>query len=351
MQPPGEDKRRGTGPRPGVVVVGAYALEIGRAAGTVVNPSPAADQAEADSLAQALREQEPPPEPEKTTTEAVGNLVDEASAATAKVERAVTIGKGAAAGDVLDPAQLGLEADALLDLLERLDRGERAKEALRLARALSKLYSLLRRWAELLRALQAALRAGEKLGDLRAIGWAKHELGTLQLAGGDVDGAARTLDEAREIRRRLGDRGELAATEHNLRACSRRPQGGLPQAKQATPKSPPGSLSLTPALAIGAVVFVVGLAAGSVLGDSGGDSSGQTTTITEAATETSDVNGDKTVTATEVSTVTETVKEVVKPSGETEIETEAGTGETETLKSREAETGEPEAPEEAESSP
>jgi tetratricopeptide (TPR) repeat protein len=325
-----------------VVVVGAYALEIGRPAGTVVSPSPAADQAEADSLAQALREQEPPPAPEKTAVEAAGDLVDEASTATAKVERAVTIGKGVAAGDILDPAQLGLEADALLDLLERLDRGEQAKEALQLARALSKLYSLLRRWAELLRALQAALRAGEKLGDLRAIGWAKHELGTLQLAGGDVDGAARTLDEAREIRRGLGDRAELAATEHNLRACSRRLQGGgPPQAKQVAPKGPPRSLSLTPALAIGAVVFVVGLAAGSTLGDSGGE----TATVTEPAAETSAGNGDKTVTATVVSTVTETVKEVVKPSGETEVETETGTGETgetETLRSGETETGEPE---------
>lgn len=348
MQPPGEDTRRGTDPRPGVVVVGAYALEIGRPAGIVVSPSPAADRAEADSLAQALREQEPPFASEKTVVEAAGDLVDEASAATAKVERAVTIGKGAAAGDLLDPAQLGLEADALLDLLERLDRGERAKEALQLARALSKLYSLLRRWAELLRALQAALRAGEKLGDLKAIGWAKHELGTLQLAGGDVDGAARTLGEAEKIRRELGDRANLAATEHNLRECSRRLQGGPPQGKQTAPKGPPRNLSLTPALAIGVVVFVVGLAAGSVLGDSGGE----TTTITEAASETSGGNGDKTVTATVVSTVTETVKEVAKPSGETEVETETGTGETETLRSGETETGEPESPlEEGESGP
>jgi hypothetical protein len=343
MQPPGEDTRRGTDPRPGVVVIGAYALEIGRPAGTVVSPSPDADQAEADSLAQALREQGPPPEPEKTAVEAASDAVDDASAATAKVERAVSIGKGMAAGNALDPAQLGLEVDAMLDLLERLDREGRAKEALRLARALSKLYALLRRWMELLRALQAALRAGEKLGDLKAIGWAKHELGTLQLAGGDVERAERTLGEAREIRRRLGDRDELAATEHNLRACSRQAHGGAPP-------GPPRSLSLTPALAIGAVVLVIGLAAGSVLGDSGGE----TTTITGTATETSEGNGDKTVTTTVVSTVTETVKEVVKPSGETETETETGAGErgeTETLRSGETETGEPETLEEGEAGP
>lgn len=341
MQPPDEDKRQGTDPRPGVVVVGTYALETGRPAGTVVSPSPAADQAEADSLARALQEQEPPPEPEKTAVEAAGDLVDEASAATTKVERAVAISKDAAAGDVLDPAQLGLEADALLDLLERLDRGERAKEALRLARALSKLYSLLRRWAELLRTLQAALRAGEKLGDLRAIGWAKHELGTLQLAGGDVDGAARTLDEAREIRRGFGDRAELAATEHNLHACSHRPAG---------PGGQPRTLGLTPALAIGALVFVVGVGAGAAFGGSGSKGSTKATTITAAATDTPGGAGAEPVTTTVVSTVTETVKEFVKTPSETETgETESG--ETETLKSGEAESREIETPAEGESGP
>src|SRR4029077_18877615 len=156
-------------PRLGAVVVGRYVLEVGNPAGTTIGRSAAPVEAEAVSLAHAPVEQKPAQEQEKTPVEAIGDIVDEAATATAKVERALAIGKGAAQGGAFDPAQLGLEADALLDLLERLDREGRAKEALRLARTLSKLYSLLRRWAELLRALQAALRAGEKLGDLKAI--------------------------------------------------------------------------------------------------------------------------------------------------------------------------------------
>ena len=338
MQPPNDDKRGATAgstdPRPGVIVVGHYALDIGHPTGTIVSQSSSLDQAAADSLAQALREQKPAPEPEKGAAEAAGDLVDEASTATAKVERAVAIGKGAAAGNVLDPAQLGLEADALLDLLERLDREGRAKEALRLARALSKLYSLLRRWAELLRALQAALRAGEKLGDLKTIGWAKHELGTFHLAGGDVDGAGRILGEAREIRRRLGDRADLAATEHNLRACSHLPHG----VERATSHGRPRTVRLRLTLAIGMLLFVVGLAGGAALGDSGGKSVGKGAAITEAATNTPAGTEAETVTETETDTVTETetVTEVVKSPGESEA------GETGETKSGESESFEEE---------
>jgi hypothetical protein len=93
---------------------------------------------------------------------------------------------------------------------------------LRLARALVNLLMLLRRWAALLRAQRAALRAGEKLGDLSAVGWAKHELGTLRLAAGDVKGAERSLREAQEIRERIGDRRGLAATTRNLQVLCER---------------------------------------------------------------------------------------------------------------------------------
>lgn len=153
---------------------------------------------------------------------AAADVVDDASAVTAKIERAVALGKGAAEGKALSPEQLALEVGTLLDLLERLDRRGKCKEALRLARALANLLMLLRRWAELLRTLRAALRAGEKLGDLRAIGWAKHELGTLRIAAGDVEGAERSLREARKIRETAGDRRGLAATNRNLQVLCER---------------------------------------------------------------------------------------------------------------------------------
>jgi hypothetical protein len=296
------------------VAVGQYVLEVGSPSGATLLTASTRDEESAKELALALIRGEPAAaEPETTTGEEVEGLVDEASAATAKIERALALGKGFADAKALDPAQLGLEADALLDLLERLDRQGRAKEALRLARAASKLYALLRRWLELLRALRAALEAAEKLGDLRGIGWAKHELGTLQLAGGDRAGAERTLAEARQIRERLGDPSDLAATEHNLAVLARRaPQ--TPQIETGSASGSRGSRALRfgPALALGVVVFCAGVAGGAAIG--GGSSAGkEAATVTSPAgteTETSAVDGGaQTTTETSTETVTETVTE------------------------------------------
>jgi hypothetical protein len=241
-----------------------------------------ADEEAAESLASALARPESAGETETTAVAAIDELVDEASAATAKVEQALTLGKGVAGGMALDPAQLGLEANALLDLLDRLDRQGRAKEALRLARAASKLYSLLRRWLELLRALRAALRAAEKLGDLEAIGWAKHELGTLQLAGDDVVQARRTLSEAREIRKRLVDPRGLAVTEGNLRILSELPPG-TPSLEHRFAGARPPVMRLLPLIAIGAVLLGAGLAGGVAVG---GSSEETAATVTKTSTQT-----------------------------------------------------------------
>lgn len=223
------------GSKIGIVEVGDHVLEVGDPAGTAVKRGAEPGGGDADSLANlsaALKADAIAPGGETTPVEAVAELVDEASAATTKVEKAVAVGKGLARGEALDPMQLGLEVDAMLGLLERLDRKGRWKEGLRLARALSTLYSLLRRWLELLRSLNAALRAGEELGDPEAIAWAKHELGTLKVAAGDVGGGARDLGEALQIRRRLGDRRGIAASEHNLRTLCGQLCGTPPTARR-----------------------------------------------------------------------------------------------------------------------
>jgi tetratricopeptide (TPR) repeat protein len=293
------------GPPLGAVVAGPYLLEIGNPAGTILDLGPAPDAVAAGDLARALAQPEPIPEAETTAVEAVDELVDEASAATAKVEKALALSKGVSEGRILDPAQLGLVADTLLDLLDRLDRKGRAKEALRLARVISKIYSLLRRWMELLRALRTALRCAEKLGDMDAIGWAKHELGTLQLAAGDVAGAHRTLSEAAKIRERLGNSRDLAVTERNLGRLLERlpPQGHLGHG--GTDARPP-TLRLLPAILVGAVLFGAGVAGGAVVG--GSSDSNQTAAGAKTKTETKTVaqNGTTTETVVEPSTTTVT---------------------------------------------
>jgi len=198
----------------GSVLIGRYVLRVGDPAGAAVEA--AGDGVEGDAAALASALEAPAEEGARTVGEVAAGAVDDASAVTAKTERAIALGEGVAEGRVLDPDQLSLEADSLLGLLERLDREGRWEEQLRLARALSNLLSLLKRWAALLRTLRAALRAGERLGDLDGIAWAKHEMGTLRVAAEDVKGAERDLREAAEIRERIGDRRGLGVTNRNL---------------------------------------------------------------------------------------------------------------------------------------
>src|SRR5207249_2286139 len=89
----------------------------------------------------------------------------------------------------LSVADVKDEVDVLLGLLGRLDREGRWREVLALARALSGLLGLIRRWLELVRSLRTALSAAEKLGALDAKGWAEHELGSLHLAGANAAAA------------------------------------------------------------------------------------------------------------------------------------------------------------------
>jgi tetratricopeptide (TPR) repeat protein len=248
------------------VEVGNFTLQVGSPAGTLIEASGAAATGD-DSLRRALEE---PAAKKAETAPALATEVEEASEATAKIERAVALGKGIGEGRALDPTQLGLEVGALLDCLERLDRKGKHKKSLQMARALATLLMLLKRWADLLKTLRSALRAAELLDDQEAIAWAKHELGTLRLAAGDLEGADRDLGQAREIRERIGDRRGLAATERNMAVlckCLR----ALLQAEELVRRAPRSRL--TPRLALFALLFAflfaaAGFAAGSMTSSS-----------------------------------------------------------------------------------
>jgi hypothetical protein len=248
-----------------VVQVGGYVLEPG-AAGTAIRSAGDAAGAAAEPLQRAFAEAAPPQEAEPAfTTE-----VDEASQATAKIERAVALCKGIGEGKALDPSQLGLEVGALLDCLERLDRKKEHKKSIQMARALASLMMLLKRWADLLQTLRTALRAGEQLGDLDAVAWAEHEIGTLRLAAGDVAGAERDLGRAKEIRERIGDRRGLAATDRNLGALCERLRQML-QNEELVRRG--ARWPATPRLALFAALLAflfatAGFAVGSLMGDS-----------------------------------------------------------------------------------
>jgi tetratricopeptide (TPR) repeat protein len=203
----------------GSVEVGGYALRVGAAAGTLVETGAGGATDDAEALKRALEE---PESERKDRSEAAAAKVEDAAEATANIEKAASLCKGVSEGAVLSPGQLGLELSALLGCLERLDRKKEHKKALQLARTLATLLMLLKRWSALLQTLRIALRIGQETGDLAAVAWAKHELGALRLAAGDVEGADRSLREALEIRERIGDRRGAAATSRNLQVlCNR----------------------------------------------------------------------------------------------------------------------------------
>jgi hypothetical protein len=207
---------------------------------------------------------------------ALDDAVDEASAVTAKTERAVALFRGLVEGKALDPEALSAEVDSLLSLLERLDRQGRHREALRLARALSALLALLMRWAALVRSLGIALQSAERLGDAGAIAWAKHELGTLHLAA-EPAGAERALGEAREIRERLGDRSGLVATDRNLQVLCQQLRQLLRDGKLMQKEGLLQSALRSPLFlaVVAALVLAAGGVAGGVIDVGGGGSNDQ----------------------------------------------------------------------------
>jgi List-Bact-rpt repeat protein len=246
----------------GGVSVGQYRLEVGGAGGTLISQSPDPSEGNAARLARAL-EHEPP-----TRGEAAQEVVDSASEVTTRVEQAFALLKDLAAGRI-DPRDASTHVDQMLELLDRLDSQGRWEEARDLARALNGVLALVFRWVDLVRSLKLVRAAAERVGDRTAWAWSEHELGSLHLAAGDPAGANRRLEEAHRIRREIGDRAGLAATEHNLQVLCQQLRAQLPDGKG---RSGLARRLLLPA-AVGIALLLAGGAAGAAL-DSGGDDGG-----------------------------------------------------------------------------
>jgi hypothetical protein len=245
--------------------LGSCTLVLGDPAGAVVEQ--ASGQGAPDSLiraiAKARREHH-----SSAAGAAVADAVEDADHVTGKVERAVKLFTEIAQGR-LDPAAVSDEVDALLGLLGRLDRDERWADELRLARALAALLALLGRWLELLQSLKLALSAAERLGDLGGQAWALHEQGTLQLAGGEHAEADRLLADARDMRKRLGDRHALAVTAGNLQVHCAEVRGLL---HGSTCETALERIARRPfaALGLGLSLLLAGGVVGAFIGDDAG---------------------------------------------------------------------------------
>jgi hypothetical protein len=271
----------------GRVTVGGYVLKLGTPGGTAIVEAAEKEGDGAQPLQRALKKDKasaPKPEDEAIAAAAT-NLVGQASEVTSKAERAVTLFTELAEGR-LDPKAVSDEIGALVDLLQRLDREGRWSEALSLARALAGLLALLMRWVDLVRSLEVAVRAAGELGDFEAAGWATHELGTLHLGAGNASRAEERLGEAQEIRRRVGDREGLAATEHNLQTLCRLLRRLLHGRHLVQRNTRLQKMLHSPALAVAvsAVLLAGGAIAGAMAGGSGGPTAGGGGTVTQTGT-------------------------------------------------------------------
>jgi hypothetical protein len=212
------DSHKPSEPTVGRVSVGGYRLLLGDPSGATIVPSDT--DAELSPLAHALAEESGQPGSAPNAVDRLEGAVVDASQVTGKVERAATLFKEISQRR-LDPASVSNEVDALVGLLRKLDREERFEEVLRVAHSLAMLLGLIERWLELLRSLESALSAAERLGDTASKAWALHELGTLNLAAGRDVPADRMLSEAHHLRRE-GDTHALEITEHNLQVLCRK---------------------------------------------------------------------------------------------------------------------------------
>ncbi|HEY2631597.1 MAG TPA: tetratricopeptide repeat protein [Solirubrobacteraceae bacterium] len=210
----------------GRVSIGGYCLRVGDPSGASLVPvtskgkSSPPEYGDSSPLAEALEEERSERE-SPTATGELEEAVTDASLVTGKVERALTLFREVAEHH-LDPSEVSDEVDTLVWLLRKLDHEERFEDVLRVAHSLAMLLGLIGRWLELLRSLESALSAAERLGDTVSKAWVLHELGTLNLAAGRDAAADRMLSEAHELRRQAGDTHGLAITEGNLQVLCRK---------------------------------------------------------------------------------------------------------------------------------
>ena len=211
-------------PQPQSIAVGDYVLEVGAPVGTLIgqrkDPTEP-DAGQVKELARALKAQK-----RGGLSAAIGGFVAKGTEIADRCEQARSLTR-ALVNRELTVGEINAQADPLLDWFERLDKEKRWEDSRELARAITTLLALLLRWADLIRSIGVTLQIAERVRDFEIVAWARHELGTLQLAAGDLAGADRGLSEAQRLRREAGDDDGLAATERNMGELCRRARARL----------------------------------------------------------------------------------------------------------------------------
>jgi hypothetical protein len=148
------------------------------------------------------------------------------------------------------------EVDVLIHLIDWAGKREHWNDVLRLIYASDAGIVLAKRLGAWRYILEWGLAAARALKDQKFEGWALHQLGTRALCLGDHSTAKLLLNQASNLRQRIGDRQGLEVTRHNLNLLTQPVVLKQPQPEVKPPFKFPFALVFT----LFAVAIIIGLA-------------------------------------------------------------------------------------------
>src|SRR5690606_6201309 len=107
-------------------------------------------------------------------------------------------------------------ASTLFHLIQRAGEKKQWKHVVTIGRRLEQLYALKKKWDGWLKILNLLRMAASALKDKLLEGWVTHQLGSRVMGLGLKSEAHELLNQALKIRKAIGDKSGIQATQHNL---------------------------------------------------------------------------------------------------------------------------------------
>jgi hypothetical protein len=153
-------------------------------------------------------------------------------------------------------------AETLFHLIQRAGEKKQWKHVVIIGRWLEKLYAVKKKWEGWLKILNLLRMAAQALGDKYLQGWVFHQMGSRSMCLGAKAQAQEFLKQALDVRKALGDKAGLQATQHNMNVLLNVP---APIQNSPSPKPKPQSSNLarifiggTSAVAVTALIVLAG---------------------------------------------------------------------------------------------
>lgn len=145
-------------------------------------------------------------------------------------------------------------ASTLFYLIQRAGEKKQWKNVVIIGRWLEQLYALKKKWEGWLKILNLLRMAAQALGDKYLQGWVFHQMGSRSMCLGSKMEAQEFLKQALEVRKAIGDKAGLQATQHNMNVLMNVP---APVQQTPNPKPKPSTRSLARVFVGGTTAVVV----------------------------------------------------------------------------------------------